>query len=855
MLFRSVAVFVAVALAAFPVSADVVIGTTKYDLYANRRKDFDAFAKYSPEARQFVADSMNKMFAIYVNLDSKLKTLGSRGDYRPVLADLVANAKSLNDSTLHNTMSKMFRSLRDLHTNYYYPVPHGCATVFLPIRFELSRTSDPIKDAKPVVFSRSSTQITNVLTPGVADIQFGDVLELYDGKTFAQLYDLLQDEPGGTNPSGGYRRLVDFLANRNGRLLPFPATDSVELQFARYDDSGAFVKRFTITLPWLISFSTSTCEPTVALVNGDPIKPPSGTDGSRESIADAKQEAKKPIMKNDDFEHLLSFYPDEGYSIQYTATPSAVLSWTKYRTSSCNIGIIRLTSFQPAEPLYQTREIINLFQSLLVNQLADTDGLIIDITNNGGGYVFIADDLPQLFLRRGEFRTGGFKGLVTPENTAYVAQTNSPTSAFYLAYQKALANGDKYTEPIAFTPKEETNALGTAYIKPVVVYNNGRCYSACDLFSSYMQDNDLAFVIGEDGETGAGGANVLTLSSSLAPYGFPSLAGLGTSQDARVGYRQYVRVLKNEGEIIEDRGIIADRGNNKLSQRDVRDNVGPLYENLEAIAGFLNTAAHRKGIFESEFLLTPVRSTGAVVGIETPAFDLKIANFDFIRLVDKSTGTAIQDIDLGRVPTVDDPTVKNLKVDPPAALLSSPGVKQLTVQAFRDGVQYVQTHRTLKVYPSPGISSFPYTWDFSIFPVNTATYIFNNGNSDEFGWKIVNGVLQIGTESLYVDGVDTTAVIVVTPPAGATTIKIAVDGSYNSEATFDFLTISLTDLNNASDFEVLKKVSGEGSINESLTSSSFQGKSVFAVSVQFTSDSGVVTGFGAKINSLKIEFA
>ncbi|KAI8808148.1 hypothetical protein BJ742DRAFT_853811 [Cladochytrium replicatum] len=864
-----------VALAALNVSADVINGTTKIDLFANRKKDFDAFAKYSPEARQFVADSIKKMFGIYVNLDSKLASIGPRADYRKVLDTLVADAKNLSDSEFHNTMSKMFRSLRDLHTNYFFPDPHNCATVFLPVRFELSKTSDPIKDPKPVVFARSIPAIT-ALTPSIADVEFGDVLELYDGKTFVELYELLQDEPGGTNLSGGYRRLVDFLCNRNGRVMPFPSTDSVKLQMARYDDSGTFVKRYTIEVPWLISFSTDVCEKTVASVNGNPIKPPS-TDASRESDLEARKEFKNPVMKNEDFETFLSFYPEEAYTIPLTTTGSSILSWTKYRANSCNIGIIRLASFSPQEPFYQTGEFIFLFQSLLVNELADTEGLIIDITNNGGGFVFIADDIPQLFLRRGEFRTGGFKAIVSPENTAYIEKVTGGKGELYQAYQKALANGDKYTEPIPFTSKKETNALGTAYIKPVVVYNNGRCYSACDLFSSYMQDNDLGFVIGEDGETGAGGANVLTLSSSLAPFGFGNIFALGTHQDARVGYRQYVRIFKNAGELIEDRGILADRGNNKLTQRsdsdicfsqhifntgfairDVRDNLGPLYENLEAIAGFLNTAVHRKGIFESAFLLEPVRNIGVFVingsseGART--FDLKIANFDFVRFVDKSTDKAIQDVDLGRVPTVDDPIVKDMKLALPSALLESPGMKRITVQAFRDGVQYVQTHRSVKVFPGPARRLFPYTWDFSLFPLNSAAYIFNFGNEDAVGWKLVNGVLQIGTSPLYTDGVDTTVTFVVTAPPSSS-ILIGLSGSYQSELNFDFFTVSLTDVATGDDFATLYRVSGSGQFPaEGITSTAYGDKAVFAISLRFTSDSNRIAGFGAKITALKIIF-
>ncbi|KAI8799314.1 hypothetical protein BJ742DRAFT_846713 [Cladochytrium replicatum] len=832
------------------VLGQVVVGTTKYDLYSKRRKDFDAFVSYAPDTRQYVANSIEKMFGIYPSLDSKLANYGARSDYRPVLSDLVANAKTYTDREFHLKMAKMITSLRDFHTNYFMPYPHGCATVLLPIRFDLSKTDDQINNPRPAVVSRSAAAV-RALTPEVEQIQFGDILEIIDGLTFKEFFDLVQDDQNGANLSGGYRSTATYVSRRFGDSNAFPDTDNTTLTLARYDLAGNLVTRYTITLPWLIAFDTQTCEPTITWPSDPPLRVQQNN--TRVSIDEkTKKNLQTPIMKNDRFEKMLADYPDVGYQIPYTPTPSTILGWTKYRADSCNIGIIRLASFSPSEEVYKTEEFIYLFQSLLANQLADTDGLVIDITSNGGGFVFIADELPQLFLRRGKVSIGGSRGIVTPVNTELVVNLQAfGADDYYQAYVKALQNGDKYTEPIPFTAQADANKLGTAYIKPVVVFNNGNCYSACDLFSAHMQDNDLAFIIGEDKQTGAGGANVFALSD-LSGAGFPGIDVLQTGQDARVGYRQYVRLLKNAGEFIEDRGIIADRGNVKLSIRDIQDNTGPLYENLDQIAGFLNTAVHRKGIYESKFSMSPIRAAAIFANSPSP-FVLKIANFDSYKLFDKDTEQLIEEKSLGRSPGVDDATVKTLNIDLPAEFLATPALRAITVQAWRDGVQYVETHRTIKIYPGGKVSSFPFTWDFTSYPANNFAAIYTTGNPAN-GWNRQNGQLIIGNGVTYVNNLDTSAVLILAVPTGAAQVSVQFSGQVNSESGYDFLNLSLFDPAADTTLATFFNVAGTGTLTTT-RAASVAGKSVVGLNLRFTSDPAVVQGFGVKVTTFKVSFA
>ena len=65
-----------------------------------------------------------------------------------------------------------------------------------------------------------------------------------------------------------------------------------------------------------------------------------------------------------------------------TGTLENILSWSIYESEKgIKMGIIRLSSFTPVGGPAQT---INLIRNLIVNELVETDCLLIDVRNNGG---------------------------------------------------------------------------------------------------------------------------------------------------------------------------------------------------------------------------------------------------------------------------------------------------------------------------------------------------------------------------------------------------------------------------------------------------------------------------------------
>lgn len=180
-------------------------------------------------------------------------------------------------------------------------------------------------------------------------------------------------------------------------------------------------------------------------------------------------------------------------------TSDPIIKYGIYDPARTNLGVLVLESFVPIAK--NADNVVTLVRDLLLNQLANTKSLVIDIRNNGGGIAGMANKLPQLFSPM-YFKNGKIKALVTQINSD-IFKSGQAGEEWKKAYS-LVAEGDRYTPLVQFDSDESCNTLGQAYFKPVGVFNNGKCYSACDFFSANMQDNDISIIFGEDGSTGAG---------------------------------------------------------------------------------------------------------------------------------------------------------------------------------------------------------------------------------------------------------------------------------------------------------------------------------------------------------------
>ncbi|KAJ3079083.1 hypothetical protein HK102_004041 [Quaeritorhiza haematococci] len=521
----------------------VLAQNTQYDLYSNVKANI-GFMKYTPAQRTLIANQAKNIFDIYVNRESKVQYY--EVDPVPRIAELVEKAPTMSDKDFHLSMAELFLNLRDLHTNYYIPVPYACYRAIWPITFALIESDDLENNPQIAVKALSTFPQVLDLAPEIREkVQTGDLLVSYNGKTFKEYYEENKQWCGGANTFGGHNRCVAHMSLRSGRMFPLPEETEAVYVLRR----GSYT--YTVKAPIVMSY-TRYCVDRFP-VNGTVLEDNSDPAARFETEPPIPHKIQEKMLMYSDLDDLKnSFEASWGYERQTTEEP--IISWSTYQRGPTNLGIIRLESFSPSASTADGS--IRILRRLLVNELKDTDALVIDIRDNGGGLADFADSIPQLFV--GGFKPTKARALISEINRQMFNTGNFNGTAWQTAYNNA-PEGSIYAGTATFTTEANINKYGMAYFKPVAVWNNGNCYSACDIFSASMQDFQAGPIFGEDKQTGAGGANVVALNTYLADNLPVVFEKLPNGQDMRVSWRQIVRNGKNEGKLIEDLGVFADQ--------------------------------------------------------------------------------------------------------------------------------------------------------------------------------------------------------------------------------------------------------------------------------------------------------
>nr|KAJ3418073.1 hypothetical protein HK105_000394 [Polyrhizophydium stewartii] len=176
--------------------------------------------------------------------------------------------------------------------------------------------------------------------------------------------------------------------------------------------------------------------------------------------------------------------------------------------------------------------------AFLLNELKDTDSIVFDLRDNGGGSIFFVKAIPQLF--KPDFPESSSKYLRNKigYNSLVASQYAEKT---WIDSWNESKSGDRHTALKQFDMFEPTSTLGQAYLKPTPVFNNGRSFSAGELFSAAIQDSQTGTIFSEDGETSGSVANVLDTPTSCASV---------TAARCATGV--------NNGKLIEDIGVAVD---------------------------------------------------------------------------------------------------------------------------------------------------------------------------------------------------------------------------------------------------------------------------------------------------------
>jgi Peptidase family S41 len=232
-------------------------------------------------------------------------------------------------------------------------------------------------------------------------------------------------------------------------------------------------------------------------------------------------------------------------------------------TPSGTFGHLRIFTFSVEDPGKFVAELVRLLG------LLPQEGLIFDVRGNGGGHIFASEFALQTLTPR-RIVPEPVQFINTPLNARICRQHNgNPTgqidlSAWYPSMEQAVLTGATFSAAFSITPEDGANAIGQRYHGPVVLVTDARCYSATDIFAAGFQDHQIGTVIGVDGNTGAGGANVWThgllknllelpASDPASPY-----RPLPKGANMRVSIRRTLRVGKSTGTPLEDLGVVPD---------------------------------------------------------------------------------------------------------------------------------------------------------------------------------------------------------------------------------------------------------------------------------------------------------
>jgi Peptidase family S41/PDZ domain len=230
------------------------------------------------------------------------------------------------------------------------------------------------------------------------------------------------------------------------------------------------------------------------------------------------------------------FNPPAGFVLRLGAGATDEFLTGTFPVNNKLVGFIRIPSFEPASEanaLAQMQEEITYFQQ-------NTDGLVVDIMDNGGGDACYENLLAQFLIPttfqplRGELRATeqwveDFEVTLLDAEIAGAGQDTIDTLTNNLVeVLNALGENRGNTPPTDFIspavcfqaggaqypPATDSNGNNIAYTKPILVLTNNFTLSAAEFFGATLQDAKRVTVYGirSDG----GGGNVVEFNTT--PY-------------------------------------------------------------------------------------------------------------------------------------------------------------------------------------------------------------------------------------------------------------------------------------------------------------------------------------------------
>jgi hypothetical protein len=479
---------------------------------------------------------------------------------------------TLSERRFHDEMISIFMELRDLHTNYLLPAPFGNMTANLPLRIE-----EFFEDGERRYL------VTAVIAGRIDDPHFepGVVITHWNGIPMDRAVELNADRQAGSNPDARHAQGVDTMTARYMGLSAPPDEEWVLLNYVTVDGQERGTR-----VDWLVfqpDLSPTAVSPDSA---ENPLSLALGIDVQIESIRRARKmlfapeamEIERQVTAT--FEARGGLEPGEAVPDTGMADVSTFPDKLQFRSVSTphgEFGYIRIRSFHVDDVDGFVAEVVR------VARLLPQNGLIVDVRGNGGGTIMAGERLLQIFTPR----------KIEPERLHFI---NTPLThelsrrpgleVWRESIAQAVETGTPFSDgfPIFPDEPENCNRLGQQYHGPAVLIIDGLCYSTTDIFAAGWQDHAIGPILGTDGNTGAGGANVWThelLGGLLSGQNSP-IRPLPKGTRMRVAIRRTSRVGKRSGDPLEDLGVVPDEIH-RITKNDLLNNNEDLIAHAASI--------------------------------------------------------------------------------------------------------------------------------------------------------------------------------------------------------------------------------------------------------------------------------
>jgi C-terminal processing protease CtpA/Prc len=475
----------------------------------------------------------------------------------------------------HRELGDIFASVRDLHTNYLLPAPFRGRTAFLP--FLVERYLDPPTEGGAEHF------VVTKVAEGLAHPTFVPEVEVlhWNGTPVRRAVEANARQQAGSNEDASFARGLDALTIRPMvRSLP-PDEDWVVVTYRGLDGVAREIR-----LDGQVATPGADGSDGTGLGRGPTGRAgldiaglaAQGTDIEVQAVNEVKKVMFAPRAVEAAADIASATVDVSRVAVGDEDVPTSMPTVFRARpvpTPSGTFGHIRIFTFSVDDADAFVAEFVKLAGKL------PPDGLVVDVRGNGGGLIYASERLLQVLTPRH----------VTPEPTQMtttplmldLCERHDPSpldatfdlSPWVESLRLAVATGAQYSNAFSITEEASANAVGQRYHGPVVLVTDALCYSATDIFAAGFQDHGIGPVLGVDGNTGAGGANVWThdlfkllLDTPANPDSpFVDLPG---GAGFRASVRRTLRVGDDAGTPVEDLGVVPDERHH-LTRGDIMD--------------------------------------------------------------------------------------------------------------------------------------------------------------------------------------------------------------------------------------------------------------------------------------------